>query len=314
MTCERVNKDRACLPLLPITVHFQRPDPGGGRGRGPADGWRRAGVPGGADRPATAPVRRRRVVPRALSRGREASHRAAGAPGRRRGPTTRRNAAQFPLAVATDEYPPLVKFPASSGSSRRGRAACCRSRCATSRRASPAGGCPRRPFPAAAPRARRHRDHGLARAVKKGMERAGSGSKASPARRPEGADGSSRCSGGRRQRAHPGAGERRGKAFEGRRDPAQGPVLRVELASPRLRRGVAGRAKPRVRHHDRPGHRPRRAPEVGSRGVARLGDAACGRHSRRRRRRRHPAVGSGESSGAASPTATKSSCRAVRRA
>lgn len=114
LSCERVSKDRACLPLLPIRVHFSAQIPAeaaaavrltDGKGHAfPAEpidaGLRpfvdRVSFPG----PFPESARLRLELPPRLVDD-------AGRP--------LANAAQFPLAVATDEYPPLVKFPGEFG-------------------------------------------------------------------------------------------------------------------------------------------------------------------------------------------------------
>jgi len=114
LSCERVNKNRACLPLLPITLDFSAQIPVeaaaavrlvDGTGRSypaePIDARLRPFVdvvefPG----PFPEGAKLRVELPRGLV---DDSGRALA------------NAAQFPLAVATDEYPPLVKFAGEFG-------------------------------------------------------------------------------------------------------------------------------------------------------------------------------------------------------
>ncbi len=114
LSCERVNKDRACLPLLPVRLHFSAQVPAeaaaavrltDGKGHAfPAeaiDARLRPFVdvvafPG----PFPAGAKLRLELPAQLVDD-------AGRP--------LANAAQFPLPVATDEYPPLVKFPGEFG-------------------------------------------------------------------------------------------------------------------------------------------------------------------------------------------------------
>ncbi|MBP1621939.1 MAG: hypothetical protein H6Q02_2706, partial [Acidobacteria bacterium] len=114
MTCERVNKDRACLPLLPITVHFSAQIPAEAAAAVRlTDGMGRAFPAEPIDarlRPFVDVVSFPGPFPEAAKLRIELPAHLVDDAGR---PLT--NAAQFPLPVATDEYPPLVKFPGEFG-------------------------------------------------------------------------------------------------------------------------------------------------------------------------------------------------------